>query len=171
MGRADARAGEHRHRGLGDHRQVDRDAVAALHAAGLERVREAADLDVELGVRQRARVAGLALPDDRALLAAAGEVLVEADRAGVDAAADEPLREGRAAPVEDLRERLDPGELAGDAAPEAIGVVDRLAQHALVVGFLGDPRLLREVARGREVAVLVQDVLDLGHPGPPGRPA
>jgi hypothetical protein len=41
---ADAGAGEHRDRRLGDHRQVDRDAVALLDPEPLEHVGELADL-------------------------------------------------------------------------------------------------------------------------------
>jgi hypothetical protein len=42
MHRADARAGEHRHRGFGNHRQVDGDDVALGHAERAQRVGEAA---------------------------------------------------------------------------------------------------------------------------------
>ena len=52
--RADARAAEHRDRGLGNHRQVDRDAIALLHAERIEHGREAAHLIEQLRVRERA---------------------------------------------------------------------------------------------------------------------
>ena len=66
MDRADPRAGEHRHRRLGDHRQVDRDPVAAPGAERLEHVGQAADVGVELAVSERALLRGVvALPDDR----------------------------------------------------------------------------------------------------------
>ena len=66
---ADARAGQHRHRGLGDHRQVDVDPVAALHAEALQRVGEALHLVEQLGVGDRAGVARLALPVEGDLVA------------------------------------------------------------------------------------------------------
>ena len=70
--RADAGAGEHRHRGLGDHRHVDVDPVALLDAEALEHVGEPLHLVEQLGVGDRARVAGLALPVERDLVAASG---------------------------------------------------------------------------------------------------
>ena len=68
--RADARAGEHGDRQLGDERQVDRDAIAFLDAERLQHVRERRHLAVEIEVGQRAAIARLAFPDDRGLVAA-----------------------------------------------------------------------------------------------------
>jgi hypothetical protein len=48
MDRADPRAGQHRIGGLGDHRQVEDDAVAFPHAQLLQDVGHAADLGVQL---------------------------------------------------------------------------------------------------------------------------
>ena len=78
--RADPGAGEHREGSLGDHRQVDGDPVALLDAMRLQHVGEAADLGVQLAVGDRAVdcVGVVALPDDRGLVAALGEVAVEA---------------------------------------------------------------------------------------------
>jgi hypothetical protein len=55
MDGAHARAGEHRNRGLGDHRHVDRDAIAFLHAEPAQRIAEAADLLVQFPVRDTSR--------------------------------------------------------------------------------------------------------------------
>ena len=60
--RADPRAGEHGHRELGHHAEVDGDPVALRDAEGLQRVGEPADLLVQLAVGDHARVAGLPLP-------------------------------------------------------------------------------------------------------------
>ena len=68
--RADARAGEHRDRQLGNQRHVDRDAIALLHAERLQDVRELAHLAVQVAVGQRPAVARLPFPDDRRLVAA-----------------------------------------------------------------------------------------------------
>ena len=69
--RADARAGQHRDRQLGNQRQVDRDAIAFPDAERSKDVRELTDLAIELPVGQRAPIAGLAFPDDGRLVAAA----------------------------------------------------------------------------------------------------
>ena len=50
MDRADPRAGQHRIGRLGDHRQVDGDAVALLDAMRLQHIGEAADLVGKFGV-------------------------------------------------------------------------------------------------------------------------
>ena len=68
--RADPRARQHRDRELGNERQVDRDAIAALDAERLQHVRELTDLTIEIEVRQRAAIARLAFPDERRLVAA-----------------------------------------------------------------------------------------------------
>ena len=48
MNRADARAREHRDRRFGNHRQIDRDAIALLHAERLQRIRALAYALVQL---------------------------------------------------------------------------------------------------------------------------
>ena len=102
---ADARAGQHRDGQLGDERQVDRDAIALPDAERLEHVGELADLAIELPVGDGAAIAGLAFPDDRGLVAPpAADVPVQAVDAGVQLAADEPLRVRRL-PVEHLGPR------------------------------------------------------------------
>ena len=134
MDRADARAREHRDRQLGNQRQVDRDAVAALDAERLQHVRELTDLAVEIAVGQRAAVAWLAFPDDRRLVAArSANVPIDAVDAGVERAADEPLRVRRL-PLEHARPRREPLELLGEAGPEGLRIalgagVDVLVAH------------------------------------------
>jgi hypothetical protein len=103
--RADPRAREHRDRQLRDHRHVQRYAISLADAERGERVREPAHLGVQLSVGERALVAGLALPDDRGLVAAprvlALEMAVETVVRDVELPAHEPLRERRL-PVEHL---------------------------------------------------------------------
>src|SRR5690606_23878143 len=71
--RADARAGQHRDRQLGDHRQVDRYAVALADAQLRQRVRGLAHLPLQIGVGDGATVAfGLALPVVGDLVAVTG---------------------------------------------------------------------------------------------------
>ena len=137
MHRADARAGEHRVGRLGDHRQVDGDAVALLDAVRLQHVGELADALVQLPVGDLL-VAGrvIALPDDRDLVAALGEVAVDAVGADVERAVlvpfDRDVTRDRSS-VLDLGVRLDPVDPLADLAPEAGGVVDRALVHLLVL--------------------------------------
>ncbi len=122
VGRADPRAGEHGDRQLGDHRHVDADPVAALDAEGAQHVGEPAHLVVQLGVGDRAGVAGLALPVVGDLVAEPGvEVAVEAVVGDVELPAHEPLGEGQV-PDQRLVEVPEPRhQLAGLAGPERHG--------------------------------------------------
>jgi hypothetical protein len=80
MDRADPGAGEHGIGRLGDHRQVEDDAVALADAQFLEDVGHLADFAVQLAVGDvLGRVLRIVrLPDDRRLVAARGEVAVDA---------------------------------------------------------------------------------------------
>ena len=155
---AHARHGEHRGDRLGDHRQIDRDAVALPDAETLEHVRDALDLVRQLGVGDAAAVAGLALPEERDAVAVASlDVPVEAVVGHVELAVVEPLGEGRVAPVEDLGEGLVPvHELARLIGPEALAI----RGGALVELFRGDG-LGGELLRRREAPGLVEKVIDL----------
>src|SRR5262245_1700187 len=159
MGRADARAGEHRDGKLRDHAQVDVDPVALLDAERLEGVREALHLLEQLRVGDRAGVAGLALPVVGDLAAVPSvDVPVDAVGADVQLPADEPLRE-REVPFEDRLPLLVPvEEVGGLAGPEAFGVALRLVVD-LGVGDVG--RLL-EPGRRRERPPLCEQRFDGG---------
>ena len=110
--RADAGARQQGGGQLGDHRHVDGDAVALLHAEALERVGQLLHLGEEVGVGDGAGVAGLALPVVRDPVAVAGvDVAVEAVRRYVEPTADEPLGE-RELPIEDRVPVLVPVERA-----------------------------------------------------------
>ncbi len=118
---ADARAREHRDRGLGHERHVDRDAVALSDAERLERVGEQADFAVELRVRERADLAGLAFPDERGFVAARPrQMAVERVVGEIGRSADEPLRVRRL-PLESPAPRLEPVQLARGGGPEGLG--------------------------------------------------
>ena len=71
VNRADARAGEHRDDGLGDLRQVDRDAVALADAEALQPVGGLLDALEHVGVGEGLGVAGLALEMEGDAVAAA----------------------------------------------------------------------------------------------------
>ena len=100
---ADPGAGEHRHHGLGDHRQVDRDPVAAVDAELGEGVGRLLHLGGQLGVGDGPGVTRLALEVVGDPVAEAGlDVPVQAVVRGVERAVGVPRGERRVAPVEDL---------------------------------------------------------------------
>src|SRR5690606_14859171 len=147
--RADARAGQHRHRGVDDHRQVDGDAVALAHAKAAQRVAEPAYARMQFAVgdvlRRGIRVVGL--EHQRGLVAAGGQVAVEAVDAGVEFAVGVPAAVEVfevVADVADLRRLAVPVQALGDFAPEGVGVADGLGVQALVV-VMADGGLGREV--------------------------
>ncbi len=151
---ADARARQHRHGRLGDHRHVDHDPVARLDAEVGQRVRGALDLVEHFGVGDGAGVPGLAFEVDRHPLAQAGlDVAVEAVGGDVQLASGEPLGERRVRPVEGLLPVLGPVEPAGLRLPEREPI-----RGGLVVGGLRDIRRSGELRGGRERAVLRQEV-------------
>ncbi len=120
--RADAGAGQHRHRQLRDHPEVDRHPVAGLDAEPLQRVRHPADPRVQVGVGDLLAVARLALPVVGDLVAALGQVPVQAVGARVQLAVGEPCEERRLRAVHHLGEGGDPVEPARLAGPEALHV-------------------------------------------------
>ena len=165
MNRADPRAREHRHRRLRHQRHVDRDAVALLDAETLERVTASPHFVGEHLVGQHARIAGLALPNQRGLVAARTvEMAIEAIVRGIDRAADEPLRM-RKVPFERFAERLEPMQVARAFGPESFGVgVGAMVQRLVFAGAF-DPRLGAEFSGGREFAGFGQRRIDMSRFG------
>ncbi len=165
MNRADSRAREHRDRRLRHQRHIDRDAVAVLHAEALERVGASTDFVGEHLIGQHARVAGLALPNQRGLVAARRiEMAVEAVVRRVDRATDEPLRV-REIPFESFAERLEPMQVARAFGPERVGVLfGALAQRPVLVEIF-DPRLSAELGGRRELAGFSQCRIDMSRFG------
>ena len=114
-------------------------------------------LGVQLGIRDVPGVTGrLAHEVEGDLVAAAGlDVPVDAVVRRVELAVDEPRGERRVAPVQDLGERLAPGEVAaGLVGPEALVV--GLGGGVQVRGSVG---LRGELRVGGEAAVLGEQVL------------
>ncbi len=92
MRRADFRAGEHGDGQLRHHAHVDRHAVALGDAQRFQRVGKAIHFALEHAERQHARIARLAFPDDRRLVAPRRmRVPVHAVVGDVELAAHEPL--------------------------------------------------------------------------------
>jgi hypothetical protein len=151
---ADPRAGEHRPGELGDHRQVDADAVAAPDAVVEQHVREPADVLVQLAVADVPVGAGLvADPEDRRLGGLVAEMPVDAVPRGVQLAVQEP---GELAAREvlrgHLRERLREVEAPRLPAPEAGRVGQRLRVELLVLRERADARRARDRGLGLDDA-------------------
>ena len=147
---ADAGTGEHGHRRLGDHGQIDADPVTLLDALGLEDIGQFADVGVQFAIGDLLVDVGIVgLPDDGDLIATAVQVPVQAVVGDVELATLEPLDievVGVVAVVHHLIEGLAPGdELVCLLGPEAIGIIDRPLVHGRVlfgvdVGLGGDVR-------------------------------
>ncbi|MNE62993.1 hypothetical protein D3C80_1583150 [compost metagenome] len=91
MDGADAGAGEHGERGLGNHWHVDAHPVAFLHTARFHCIGQAADLTVQFAVGDGLGVLGIvAFPQQGRLLAALGQVTVDAVVADVELRTVEP---------------------------------------------------------------------------------
>ena len=151
---AEARAGEHRDDGLGDHRQVDDDPVALPHAKPGQRARELGGLVSELGERERLGDAGhRGVVDQGGLVAApAADVAIEGVVAGVKGAADEPAVEGRVSAVKDRLRLLVPVDRPRGLPPEPGRVLQAAAENVFVSPHerrVGRPRLASIPASGR----------------------
>ena len=162
----DAGAGQERDRQLGGHRKVHRDPVALLDPEVPEGVREAVHVLVQVPVGEGAPVAGLALPDERRLVAPGGaDVAVDAVHAGVDLPAQEPLDGGRR-PLAHRVPGAAPLELARELRPEPLVIAVGLVVDGGVVGV----RLRLERLRRLEYPIFLQQrvesvrrLVSLGH--------
>ena len=127
-----------------------------LDAAGFEHIGEAADVGVQLLVGDLLVVLGIvAFPDDGGLVAALGEMAIDAIVGGVERAVLEPfdrdvMRVERG--VLDLGEGLDPIDALGLFGPEAVRILDRARVHLIVLGVVDQSALL---PIGRNVIDLV----------------
>ena len=153
---ANACAGQHRDRRLGDHRQVDRHTIALLHAECLQRVGAAPDLLAQLPVGVHAAIAGLAFPDDRRLVAPrTAEVPVDTIGGDVELATAEPLRV-RGRPFKHRLPRPGPGERPGLLRPECEAIA-----RGVIIERLGAERPAGECRWGREAARFTEQRIDL----------
>ncbi|MNT17557.1 hypothetical protein D3C72_1527090 [compost metagenome] len=129
----DARAGQHREGGLGNHRHVDEHAVALAHAQFDEAGGGALHLRMQLGEAVAFFGAGFCRHEDqRRLVAPIGQVPVDGVVAQVGGAADEPARERRLAGVEDLLRGRVPVDQLRLLGPEGLGRVDGLAVELFI---------------------------------------
>jgi hypothetical protein len=75
----DSCAGEHRDSGFGDHRHVERHAIALDHAMCLQDVGKAAGFGMQFGIAQPAALGRVvAFPDDRRRVAPLGQMPIQA---------------------------------------------------------------------------------------------
>ena len=154
---AEPGAGEHRDDRLGDHRQVDRDAVTGLHAQIDERICGAGDVVLQFRIRDGASVVGrFADPVERDLVTVAGlDMAVDTVVGGVERAADKPFRERGVGPVEDFVERCAPGDAFG-----FLGPIRQPVDLGVVIRRGRDIRLCGERCRGIEVPRFICEVAD-----------
>ena len=120
MHRADSRAGQHGDRQFGNHRHVDRHAIARLHSERFQGVREPANALVQFGIGELQGRAVLRFPKQRRLVGILFEMAVKAVVGHVELAADEPFGVGQV-PIERLLGRLEPVEHLGLLRPKCLG--------------------------------------------------
>ncbi len=133
MDRADTRAREKRYWKLGNHRQINRDAVALLDTELLEHVGKLVDLTPQIAVGENFLVTRLALKNNGGLVLCRGtHITVEAVVRHVGLSAFEPFVEWSLILVEDLVPFLVPMKIFCNSSPEPFGVIDALVEHLLV---------------------------------------
>ncbi len=157
---ADARAGQHGDCRLGDQRHVDRRDVALVHAQPPQDVGETAHFGVELAIGEAADLAGLALPDQGDLLAAVGQVGVEAVVGNIRLTADEPLGKGRV-PAKDLVIRREPVQFPRQSRRKALRIGGGLLAHPLIFGQRANPGFGGKLRRRRKETPLLHHVDNL----------
>ncbi len=167
MDRPDPRAGQDRHRGFGDHRHIDGDAVALGHALGLQRIGEAADVAVQLAIGDAARLFGgiVGLPDQGDGVAARRQMAVETIGRGIEHAVSEPADAEIVLPERPVAGHfrpLDPVEPARLFEPEGAGIGQAAAVQLFIAGAI-DLRALGPIARYR-IDALLGHALSLVHP-------
>ena len=129
MDRADARAGQHRHRRLRHHRHIDQHPVAFADAEPGENPAEVRYPIAQFPIGESHDLVGdRAVPDQRDPLAAAGhDMAVERVPAGVEPGAGEPAVKRRPGRVEHPLPAPLPVDRLGRLGPEFLGPLDRPA--------------------------------------------
>ena len=121
---AKARASEHRHDCLGNHRHVDDDPVARRDTQLLQHAGKARRGILQLGIGHGRRVAGdRRVIDDRLLLAAPGrDMTVDGIVAGVHLAIGKPAMKRGLRGIQSLGRRLVPVDGLGSLHPECLDI-------------------------------------------------
>ena len=95
MGRADARACQHRDRQFRNQRHVQRDTIAFDYAKSLQDIRKATNFRVQLLIGEGARVTRLAFPNQRSFVPSPRrQMAIETVVTDIDLSADEPFGMG-----------------------------------------------------------------------------
>ena len=116
---------------------------------------------MQLLVSEGADLTRLALPNDRGFIFAPGfDVPVQAVVREIELAADKPLRP-RAIPFQNFVPLLEPVQFAGNARPEFVGLLDRFFIEMLILIERLDVGLLGKLRRTRELALLIQNGIDI----------
>src|SRR5436305_3218010 len=117
---------------------------------------------MKLLICESANLARFALPYDGCFVFAMRcHVPIEAVVREIELAAHEPLRPG-AIPFQNLVPLLEPVQLARDTRPERVGIVNRLLIEPLVLREVLDMGLRRKFRRALELALLLQNGIDIG---------
>ena len=157
MDSANPCACQHRHSDFRDHREVDRDAVAATHPQPLQDVGELVDVGIQLTIGDAPHLSRrFSFPDQRHAAAPAGaHVAVQAVHRRVELAAEEPLGVRRL-PLQHAVPRSYPFELLRPVRP----ITFRICPGAVVgAGVMHVCLLLELIGRG-EAALLVEEGFD-----------
>ena len=138
MDSPDPRTGQHGVCGLGNHRQINGDAIALADAQRLQHIGATADLFVQRAIAYvlRRRVWIIGFPDDRDIIAALGQMTVNAIGGNVENAVFKPFdRHIRIFErgVLDLFGKRHPIQTLGLFAPKSIRIGDRALVHFIVL--------------------------------------
>ncbi|CAB4791971.1 unannotated protein [freshwater metagenome] len=140
VGGPETSAGQHGHHCFGDHRHIDRDTVAGLHAERRQSVGRLGDTNEQVGVGNGEVVLfGLTDPvKSHPITEPVGHVAIDAVNAGVESSVREPLGEWWV-PLQSRRGLLVPGQTFSLLAPPGNWI-----------GVSGGVEILVSVGRGHE---------------------
>ena len=162
MRRADSGTRQHGDRQFGNHRHIQRHAVAGRDTEFLQYIGKLADFTVQILIREDPRIAGFSFPDDRRfVLTPCGQVPIDAVVAGVDFTADKPLR-FRHLTLDHMIPFFEPVQVfVSQVSPERRGVIFRLLEHLLILSFRADIGLFGEFGGRREGTCFLQGALNI----------
>ena len=159
VGGADAGAGLHGDHALNRHGHVDQDPVAAVDAAGFQRIGKLADAGQQLLVADAVDGAVVGLKDDGSLVFdRRAHMAVQAIGAGVELAIVKPAVKGGVGFVQGPGERLVPNQVvARQGSPETFQIGLGAGAHGVIAVHAGNPGGGHHGRLGMEDPVLDQD--------------